>query len=86
MAVSPLLPTTTMRTTTIVGLLLASGLAAGLDAQSETAAELSARKERKLAESWLKNADWTRSFADAKARAEREGLLILGYFTRSYAP
>ena len=75
-----------MQITTIVGLLLASGLAAGLGAQSGTAEELIARKEHKLAESWLKNADWTRSFADAKARAEREGKLILGYFTRSYAP
>ena len=77
-----------MHTTTFVGVLLACGLAVGLDAQRRvpTAEELISRKEQKLAEAWLKNASWTLSFADAKTRAAKEGKLIFGYFTRSFAP
>ena len=77
-----------MHTTASAGVLLACGLAAGLDAQRPdlTAEELITRREHKLAEAWLKNANWTLSFVDAKNRAAKEGKLIFAYFTRSYAP
>ena len=77
-----------MHTTAFAGAFLACGLAVGLDAQRPvlTARELDTRKTHKLGESWLKNANWTLSFADAKTRAAKEGKLIFAYFTRSYAP
>ena len=77
-----------MQVTTSVGVLIACGLATHLHSQARVPsdAQLVIRKEQKLAEAWLKNANWTLSFADAKARAQREGKLIFGYFTRSYAP
>lgn len=80
----------TMSPTTIVGVLLACGLSTSLGAQGrgrgQTAEELISQRDRKLAETWLQQGNWTTSFADAKARAKREGKLIFGYFTRSYAP
>ena len=79
---------TSMQATTIIGALLACGLASGLDAQrrAPTAEELIDRKEAKLSEPWRKNATWSLSLADAKARAKKEGRLIFAYFTRSYSP
>ncbi|MCA8954602.1 MAG: hypothetical protein KDC87_00930 [Planctomycetes bacterium] len=58
-------------------------------AQRETSAEqreLRARRDKKLAEPFLKNAEWVTDLARAKARAKLQGRVIFAYFTRSYAP
>lgn len=53
-------------------------------AQAKTGREL--RKAKKLAEPWLKSADWSLSLPAAKARAARGRKLIFAYVTRSYTP
>ena len=47
--------------------------------------ELQANKEKKLAEEFLKKADWTTDYDEALAKAKESGKLIFAYFTRSYA-
>jgi hypothetical protein len=77
-----------MQRTTTLGSALVCILVVGVDAQRRpvTPEQLVERKEQKLEEAFLKNGDWTLSFADAKKRAKAEGKLIFGYFTRSYSP
>jgi hypothetical protein len=84
----PLLSTTAMQTHTVIGPVLLCLLAGRVDAQRRqaTPAQLIERKLQKLDAPFLKNGDWTTSFADAKKRAKEEGKLIFGYFTRSYSP
>ncbi len=47
---------------------------------------LIAKKEQKLAEAWLKNANWILDYDKAREIAKKEQKLIFTYFTRSYAP
>lgn len=77
-----------MQILAIPGAVLVCILAGAIDAQrrASTPEQLAERKQQKLDEAFLKNGDWTLSFADAKKRAKAEGKLIFGYFTRSYSP
>lgn len=63
---------------------LAALLAAPAPAQSQE--QYVARKEAKLAEPWLQNADWILDYDEAKAAAAKSGKPIFAYFTRSFAP
>ena len=47
---------------------------------------LIAKKEQKLAEAWIKNANWILDYDKAREIAKKEQKLIFTYFTRSYAP
>ncbi len=47
---------------------------------------LIAKKEKKLAEDWLKNANWILDYDKARETAKKEKKLIFTYFARSYAP
>lgn len=47
---------------------------------------LAAKRDKKLAATFLKRAAWHKDFAAARAAAAEKGQLILAYFTRSYAP
>lgn len=77
-----------MQTTTALGSILVCILVGAVDAQrhAPTPEQLVERKAKKLDAAFLKNGDWTLSFAAAKRRARAEGKLIFGYFTRSYSP
>jgi len=72
----------------LAGLISAAMLAPMVQAQRPTPsqAELQSRKDSKLAEEWMKNADWILDYDQAKAKAVETGKPILAYFTRSYAP
>lgn len=59
-------------------------LASTLPAQSQ--ASLIKKWEAKQQQAWFKDGGWTPDFAAAKARAAKEGKIILAYFSRSYAP
>jgi hypothetical protein len=56
-------------------------LAPALLAQS-----LQEKLDAKLQEPFAKNCAWVLDYDDALAQAKASGKLILGYFTRSYAP
>ncbi len=47
---------------------------------------LIAKKKQKLAEAWLKNANWILDYDKAREIAKKEKKLIFTYFPRSYAP
>ena len=67
-------------------ILSAALLGAVLGQPVQAQGDMVARKEAKLAEAWLKNADWVLDYTDAKAQAKQTGKPIFAYFTRSYAP
>ena len=48
--------------------------------------DLIAKRDKKLASEWLKNADWTTDYDQARKVAKESGKPIFAYFTRSYAP
>jgi hypothetical protein len=54
--------------------------------QQDDLSHLVASRDKKLASPFLRQASWTTSFDEARASAKSSGKLILGYFTRSYAP
>ena len=53
---------------------------------AQDVAELAERRDAKLAEAWVSQADWETDFATARERAKKEGKMIFAYFSRSYAP
>lgn len=53
---------------------------------SAWAQSLEEKRDAKLAEAWLKNADWITDYDKAREKAADSGKLIFAYFTRSYAP
>lgn len=63
--------------------LCAAVAAQGPDSKQD---ELKNKLAKKLAGTWIKNAEWRTDLADAKAKSKASGKLIFGYFTRSYAP
>jgi len=69
-------------------LLLSGGLLClPLDAQQQrTQAELIARREAKLAEPFIQNADWVTDYDRALALAKQSGKPIFAYFSRSFEP
>jgi hypothetical protein len=72
---------TTLRTAAAVILLFGSVARA-----QDDLAQLVANRDHKLASAFFQNAAWKTSYSEAKAAAKASGHLILGYFTRSYAP
>ena len=52
----------------------------------ESLESLIAKKEKKLAEAWIKNANWILDYDKAREIAKKEKKRIFTYFTRSYAP
>lgn len=70
-----------MRTPLCLGLCLFATMASFARAQS-----MEERKRQKLAEPWLKNADWILDYDKARKESELTGKPIFAYFTRSYAP
>lgn len=75
-------------TTRLVALALSGGLLAlSLDAQQTLGQdELISRREAKLAEPFIKNADWITDYDQALAKAKQSGKPIFAYFSRSFAP
>jgi hypothetical protein len=55
-------------------------------AQQDDLRQLASNRDKKLASEFLKRASWTTNYDDARTAARTSGKLILGYFTRSYAP
>ncbi len=58
----------------------------GAQRASPSQESLIAKKEQKLAEAWLKNANWILDYDKAREIAKKEQKLIFTYFARSYAP
>jgi hypothetical protein len=72
--------TTLSRGAAAVALVLALGVpAAAQDA-------LVAKRDAKLAESWVAKSSWITDFDEAREIAKKSEKLIFTYFTRSYSP
>ena len=59
-------------------------LALGAPAVAQDA--LVAKRDAKLAESWVAKSDWITDFDEARETAKKSEKLIFTYFTRSYSP
>ena len=72
----------------LAALALSGGLLAlSLDAQQALSQdELISRREAKLAEPFIKNADWVTDYDQALGKAKQTGKPIFAYFSRSFAP
>ncbi|MEX1025275.1 MAG: hypothetical protein WD226_09375 [Planctomycetota bacterium] len=55
-------------------------------AQGSDQADLQAKYEAKLEKEFVSKIAWTQDLSEAQKKAKESGKLILGYFTRSYAP
>jgi hypothetical protein len=66
-----------------IALSLVSAVAAFAGPSQE---ELVAKRDKKLAEEWVKKQPWITDFAKAKAEAAKSGKVIFTYFSRSYSP
>ena len=81
-------------TARLAALALSGGLLTlSLDAQQAPGApqglsqeQLIARREAKLAEPFIENADWVTDYDQALAMAKKSGKPIFAYFSRSFAP
>ena len=67
-----------------VALTLVAGLCSVAAAQSDDV--FKERRDKKLAEAWVKKAPWILDYDKAKAESAKAGKPIFAYFTRSYAP
>lgn len=75
------------RTLLLFALLTAApAVAAQAPQAGQQEAELRAKHAEKLKKEFVGKIPWEQSFAEARAKAKAEGKLLLGYFTRSYAP
>lgn len=54
-------------------------------AQQDRQARMKDKLSKKLAEAWVKKANWITDYDKARAEAKKSGKLIFAYFTRSYA-
>ena len=66
----------------LLGLPLAF-LVQGAYAQQE---DLQEKYQKKISSDWFTKGGWTDDYAAVRARAKKEGKVILAYFTRSYSP
>lgn len=68
--------------------LAALSIQGGLAAQTDPSGDdrLAAEYKKKLDKDFAKKTPWLHTFEEAKKTAAKDGKLILGYFTRSYAP
>ena len=62
---------------------VAAGATADLGAQQQA---LIAKRDKKLAAPFLKQASWLTDFDQAQATAKKSNKLIFAYFTRSFSP
>ena len=72
----------------VVMLSCAAALVLGsmLPAQAQDDQEaLIEKRDKKLAEDWVKSASWIMDYDKARETAKEKDTLIFGYFTRSYA-
>ena len=58
-------------------------LAQGVNAQQDG---LQKKYQKKINEAWFTKGGWVDDYSAVKARAKKEGKVILAYFTRSYSP
>ena len=65
---------------------LALGLLAAVPAAQGKEDKLRSEYDKKLQKEFVGKIAWAQSLDEAKATAKKEGKLVLGYFTRSYAP
>lgn len=65
-----------------LGLLASAPAVAAQDEQQE----LREKYEHKLEKEFVSKIEWIQSFDQARASAKKQGKLVLGYFSRSYAP
>ena len=66
-------------TASVAGLLLAS------PALAQDQASLVAKKEEKLAKSFVSHGGWITDYDEARAKAKKEDKVLFVYFTRSYS-
>jgi hypothetical protein len=66
--------------------LLAALFTLPLSGQQDDTSYLAAKRDQKLAAPFLRCSAWTTDFEQAKEAAKASGRIVLGYFTRSYAP
>jgi hypothetical protein len=65
----------------LLGLPLAL-MAQGVGAQQE---QLQQKYQKKISSDWFVKGGWSDDYAACRARAKKEGKIILVYFTRSYS-
>jgi hypothetical protein len=65
-----------------LGLLAAAPAAAAQDEEQK----LREKYEEKLEKEFVSKIEWIQSYDQARASAKKQGKLVLGYFSRSYAP
>lgn len=68
-----------------LGLVLSLGLSGTLAAQDDQK-DLIDKRDKKLQSEFLKKAPWITDYDKALEEAQKSNKLIMGYFTRSYAP
>ena len=61
-----------------------AGTVTPVNAQDDAA--MIQRRDEKLAEPWLKKANWITDYDVAREESKKTGKPIFGYFTRSYSP
>ena len=69
----------------ILGAITAMLLLALLAPTLASAQSMEEKRDAKLAEAWLKNADWITDYTAAREEAKKTGKPIFAYFTRSYS-
>ncbi len=55
-------------------------------ALAQDSSDLEKKRDEKLAQPFLKKADWVMDYEEVLARSRKQGKLIFAYFTRSYSP
>lgn len=70
---------------TLLAALSAALLASVVTAQASNQDRLIKQRDEKLAKPVFQNAAWRTDYDAARAEAQKDGKLILTYFTRSYA-
>ncbi len=75
-----------MKRSFVAGFAATLALAALPAGAQDANAALQEKYEKKLQKEFVSKIAWAHSFEEARATAKKEGKLVFGYFTRSYAP
>lgn len=70
----------------LAGLLLLVSTASAQPQDEATMEKNKKNYEKKLKKDFISKVAWEKSFEAAKTKAKAENKLMMGYFTRSYAP